>query len=130
MPEEKKQKIKGWLTKAEESLASAKFNLEASYSLATANRLYYTLYHAICALHEQDRIVTKSHKGLKAKFGEHYVLTGKINARTASILSETFKLRLKADYDATVDLDDEDLASLVPRVEALFADIKALIDLS
>lgn len=42
---------------------------------AAANRLYYALFHAMSALLIKDGHQVKSHRGVMAMFGEHYVRT-------------------------------------------------------
>ena len=43
---------------------------------ATANRLFYALFHAITALFVNDGVAVSSHQGAKIRFGKEYVLTG------------------------------------------------------
>ena len=47
-----------------------------------ANRLYYALFHAISALLISDDLRVKSHRGVMALFGEHYVRTGIFSKKT------------------------------------------------
>jgi uncharacterized protein (UPF0332 family) len=61
------------LAKSEDSLISPDLLLENGSTPGGINRMYYAVYHVISALSVQDGIVTKSHKELKAKFGEAYV---------------------------------------------------------
>ena len=51
------------------------FNAREGKWEAAANRLYYALFHAMSALLIKDGHQVKSHRGVMAMFGEHYVRT-------------------------------------------------------
>lgn len=89
--------------------------------------MYYACFQAISALLVHDEIVAKSHKGLKAKFGERYVKQGSVDLRHNTTLAKLFKLRLQADYDADADFDLEDAQALLMPTKELIAAVKQLI---
>jgi uncharacterized protein (UPF0332 family) len=89
--------------------------------------MYYAVYHVISALSVQDGIVTKSHKGLKAKFGEAYVQSGILPKQHATTLALLCKLRLQADYDATIAFEVDEAIQLLEPTKDLIAAVRNLI---
>ena len=43
---------------------------------SAANRIYYAVFHAVSALLISAGLSVKSHRGVMALFGEHFVRTG------------------------------------------------------
>lgn len=66
---------------------------------AAANRLYYALFHAMSALLISDSYQVKSHRGILAMFGEHYVKTEIFAKKDGSLLSDLVIMRDNADYN-------------------------------
>lgn len=63
----------------EKSLAfysQAQANAEIGLWDVVANRLYYSLFHAVSALLIKDKHKVGTHKGAVLMFGQHYVKTG------------------------------------------------------
>lgn len=86
------------LVKAHERLKDA----EGMFSLArfsgTVNRTYYVMFEAASAMLASLGLEFDSHYGVKIKFGELLVKTGKVESRFGRCLSQAFKLREDADY--------------------------------
>jgi len=86
------------MRKAGERLKDA----EAAFSLnryaSTVNRTYYAMHDAASALLASLGIEVQSHEGLKIKFGELLVKTGKVEARFSRYLKRAYDLRDDADY--------------------------------
>lgn len=57
--------IRLYLAKSDETLEDARYNRSQERWNATANRLYYALFHAITALFVSDGIPVHSHNGMK-----------------------------------------------------------------
>lgn len=93
--------IRLYLAKSDETLEDARFNRGLERWNATANRLYYALFHAITALFVSDGIPVHSHNGMKVLFGKEYVLTGLATEEEGKLLSQMETMRERADYDAT-----------------------------
>lgn len=74
-----------------------------------ANRLYYSLFHAMSALLVHDGYQVKSHRGILAMFGEHYVRTEIFSKKDGSLLSELVIMRDNADYNCFFEADEEKL---------------------
>ena len=50
-----------------------------------ANRLYYSIFHAVSALLIKDGYKASTHKGTMSLFGQYYVKTGKFTADEARL---------------------------------------------
>ena len=84
---------------------------------SSINRLYYAAFYATLALLLKNNIEVKSHKGVKQKLGEEFVLKGIISkeyAKTYSILSD---YRHKGDYDDLFDFDHAVVNKLIGPVK-------------
>ena len=63
------------LEKAQRTFDDALFCADEGKWETTANRLYYALFHAMSALLVNDGYHVKSHRGILAMFGEHFIRT-------------------------------------------------------
>ena len=126
--ENQEQIITAWLDKAADSLREAELLLRAEHAQGTINRLYYACFQGVTALLIRDGISSKSHKGVKAKFGEHYVRTGRVTVKHNATLTELFKLRLQADYAADADFDLADAQRLLESTREFLVTIRSLIE--
>lgn len=55
---------------------------------AMANRLYYALFHAVCALLIRDRHVVNTHKGSHALFAQYYIKNASCRNNMASCIKK------------------------------------------
>ncbi len=81
------------------------------------NRLYYSCFHLVNALLFQDDIMTKTHEGLKTKFLQHFVKTGKIGIEYGKLYARLIDWRQESDYAAYVSFSDRDVLPLLGKVE-------------
>ncbi|MDE6409343.1 MAG: HEPN domain-containing protein [Muribaculaceae bacterium] len=98
---------------------------ELGYWDLVANRLYYSIFHAVTALMLHDGIQTKSHKGTSAQFGKYYILTGKFPREAGILYSRLQTMREKADYQNVFILSEEEGSALIKEVKSLQ---KSIID--
>ena len=89
-----------------------------------ANRLYYSLFHAMSALLIHDGYQVKSHRGILAMFGEHYVRTEIFSKKDGSLLSELVIMRDNADYNCFFEADEEKLKPYLEPTRMLLDKIK------
>lgn len=112
------------LEKADRNLEQAQKNSELGYWDLVANRLYYSIFHAVTALLSSDGIKTATHKGTSSQFGKYYVLTGKFSKEDGILYSRLQTMREKADYQNTFSLSAEEGSELIIRTKALLAKLK------
>jgi uncharacterized protein len=83
------------------------------------NRLYYSSFHLVDALLTLDNISAKTHEGLKTKFLQLYIKTGKIETDYGKLFSKLSDWRQESDYSVFVDFEDNDVIPLLDKVEKL-----------
>jgi uncharacterized protein (UPF0332 family) len=96
------------LDKALDALATARHDLEANFTLAAANRSYYSMFYCMTGLLYLHDIHTKSHQGIRTKFSELFIKSGLFPLEVSYYLQNAFALRQEADYDLDADVTKED----------------------
>jgi uncharacterized protein (UPF0332 family) len=81
------------------------------------NRLYYSSFHLVGALLTLDNITTKTHEGLKTKFLQLYIKTGKFDTDYGKLYAKLIDWRQESDYSVYVDFEDNDVIPLIDKVE-------------
>lgn len=92
------------LEKSDRTFADVLFCANEGKWEAAANRLYYALFHAMSALLISDGFPVKTHRGIMAMFGEHYVRTEIFSKQDGALLSELVIMRDNADYNCFMKL--------------------------
>lgn len=113
---------RAWATYRDAKLAAD----ACSWGMA-ANRLYYALFHATTALFVHDGIEVGSHRGVKAKLGQYYILTGKIAVEHSQFLARMETLRDKADYNIMFVAKESDVIPNISLAEAFIKMIEELV---
>ena len=126
--EERSTLVNLYLSKSDETLNDARLTRDQGRWNASANRLYYALFHAITALFVSDGIPVHSHNGMKIKFGKEYVLTGLATDEEGKLLSKMETMRERADYDATFTATQALIDERFDQVEKMILHIKAMIN--
>ncbi len=115
------------LEKAQRTFEDMEFCANEGKWEAASNRLYYALFHAMSALLISDGYNVKSHRGILAMFGEHYVRTGVFERKDGSLLSDLVIMRDNADYNCFYEADEEKLSPLIVPTKSLIDKIKQYI---
>lgn len=115
------------IEKAERTFDDVLFCSRENKWEAAANRLYYALFHAINALLVSDGHQVKSHRGILAMFGEHYVRTGLFSKKDGALLSDLVIMRDNADYNCFFEADEEKLKPYLEPTRSLIEKIKLYI---
>lgn len=95
------------LERANKTMEEAALLEEKGYYNAAVNRLYYACYYATEALLLKNKIEAKSHSGVKAMLGLHFVSKGLISVSIGKILSTLYEKRQSGDYDDFIYCDKE-----------------------
>lgn len=114
------QKSQLTMEEAEVAIAASKWNM-------AANRLYYSLFHAVAALLVNDHHPVGTHRGTKAALGQHYILTGKISPDEGRFFAQMSSLRDRADYDIIFTASQEDIEKYYPQTQAFLEKISSLL---
>lgn len=94
---------------------------------ASANRVYYALYHAILAMMIHDGYAPKTHSGLITEFGKQYILTGKFDKENSKLLSKMRTIREKCDYDPFFYTSKEEMDPIIESTRRLIDTISKRI---
>lgn len=116
---DKKVAIGLLIEKSIRNMQQAVKNAELDYWDLVANRLYYSVFHAVTALMLQDGVVAQTHKGTSSQFGQHYVLTGIFDRMDGILYSRLQTMREKADYQNVFNLSPEEGEILIREAQDL-----------
>ncbi|MBR3725711.1 MAG: HEPN domain-containing protein [Bacteroidales bacterium] len=83
--------------------------VEKGYWNAAANRLYYSVFHAVSALLIHDGIRIKSHKGAGIMLNQHYIQTNKISPELGKLYRRLELMREESDYNCFYNTSPEEL---------------------
>jgi len=126
--EEKRAIIKHRLDKAKDTLLDVYVSIKNSRWNNAANRLYYACFYAAMALLIKDDHEARTHNGVKALLGLHYVKDGIINEELSQAYRKMFNLRQTGDYDDLANITGDDVKPLVEPAEKFIALIENLIN--
>lgn len=124
---ERQELVHLYLDKAHQTVEECEIAVAAESWGMAANRMYFSLFHAVNALLVNDGIPVGSHRGVKALFGQHYVLTGKFSSENSKLLAQMETLRDKADYNIMFVATREQVAPHINDVKNFIKDIKEYI---
>ena len=97
--EDKRALSKVRLDRAEECLTEAQSLFEAEKYKGAANRLYYSIFHAMRAVLALDGVDMKHHSGVISEFRRRYIKTNKLDVKLSKIISRLSEMRSESDYD-------------------------------
>ena len=89
--------IRGYLAKAEEKLGVVDRLLAQNDFEDAVSRAYYAAYYAAQALLLSEGLEARSHRGLVALVGLHFVKTGKLDKKFGRYLSNLMEDRQQSD---------------------------------
>lgn len=125
--EERKALVELYLEKSESELADATKAKDACMWSVVANRLYYSLFHAVSALLVKDGHTVGTHLGIKINFGKYYVKTGILTADDGRLFSQMATLRERADYDCFFKVTQKDIDEKFEGVSTLISHIRNIL---
>ena len=105
--ESRKALVEYRLERAYATMQEAAVMTEKEFYNAAINRLYYACYYATEALLLKNKIEAKSHAGVKAMLGLHFVSKGLVPISIGKILSTLYEKRQSGDYDDFIFCDKE-----------------------
>ena len=92
-----------------------------------ANRLYYSIFHAVSALLIKDGHKVSTHKGTLLMFGQHYVKTGIFPADASKLYVKLQTMRERSDYNCVYVTTSEEMQPLFEPVREFIAKVGNLI---
>jgi uncharacterized protein (UPF0332 family) len=121
------QVVHYWWSKAEESLASARRELEAGALTFAANRLYYAAFYAVSAALLERGMQFKKHSGVRAAFHREFIKTGPLDVKWGKLYDQLFEDRQEGDYVALTSFDREYIETQLTRCAQFLSEIRPLI---
>ena len=115
------------LEKADKTVGQMRYNMQGGEWEMVANRLYYALFHAVCALLINDKHEVETHRGAINKFRLFYVKEGVFTNEEGKLYSQLQSLREDGDYNCSIDVDQDDVEGKVTPTLRLIEKIKQYI---
>lgn len=107
------------LEKSDKNMEQARKTADLGYWDLVANRLYYSVFHAVNAMLMVDGIQTGTHKGTSIQFGKSYVLSGIFSRSDGILYGQLQTMREKADYQNVFVLEEDDGRRLIEAADEL-----------
>ncbi|MFN8285591.1 MAG: HEPN domain-containing protein [Chitinophagales bacterium] len=102
-------KRENYLAAARDSVKAANVLLTNDLFSASINRSYYAIFYCVqCLVATENEEVIKTHSGLKTRFNQLFVKTGKVEKELAEKYNQLFLERMAADYDIDVTMPKEE----------------------
>lgn len=117
------------INRAVETIKEVEVHIQNEFWNTSINRMYYACFYAVSALLSQNKIEVSSHNGVRQKFGEHFVKTGKFNRELAKHFTDLFEKRNKGDYNDFFDYDKETVLHLFPYTRRFIEEAVRLLNL-
>ena len=92
-----------------------------------ANRVYYSVFHAVTALLIQNGLHAQSHKGVAILFSKHFIKEGLIDEEYGNFFARLETMREKSDYTCLFETTEEEVMPMIPKAKELVAKIEGLI---
>lgn len=103
------------LKKAERAIQSAKRDLKAADTEASASRAYYAMFYIAEALLFEQGLAFKKHSAVHAAFGKHFAKTGNFDAKYHDWLLKAFENRITSDYEIESSISTKDASVMIER---------------
>ena len=120
--------VKYRIERAKETIAEVETHIENRFWNTAVNRMYYACFYAVNALLMKHNIEVSSHAGVRQKFGQHFVRTGKVNRELAKYYTELFEKRHKGDYNDFFDYDEQTVLKLYPLSKIFIETIENILN--
>lgn len=126
--EPSREYVREYLQASEETLQEAKTLLARRFPKGAASRAYYAMFYAVqAALALVNVRKPKTHSGAITLFGQHYVVTGKIDKRFAGDLRDAYDLRQRSDYEIRAHIGEDEVRETVRRAEGFVSEVKRVV---
>jgi len=113
---------------AQECLDAAKNLVESGQYKSAANRLYYSVFHAMRAVLAFDGIDMKHHSGIISEFRKRYIKTSVFDKTLSDTISVAYDMRTGSDYDDHYIISKNEVHDLIVDVDAFLKQVKTFID--
>lgn len=115
------------IEKAYDAYKAAEVLRDASLWSNAANRLYYALFHAVCALLVRDGHQVSTHRGSRVVFGQYYIKTGLLPKEYSILYSQLETMRENGDYNYSYETSPQELEDRMPQAKEMIDAIAAIV---
>ena len=122
--EERRILVKFEYEKAMRFYIQAEKNAEMDIWDVVANRLYYSVFHAVSALLVKDGYKVNTHKGASLLFGLYYVKTGIFDNDEGRFYSQLQSIREKSDYNCVWTVSADEVRPLLGQAKIFLEKVK------
>ncbi len=126
--EERRTTVRLQIEKAHKNFAQIELLSKAGYWDNVANRLYYSLFHAVYAMLIRDGYNVSTHRGAVGAFGMHYVTTGIFSIEEGKHYSRLQGLREKSDYNCAYNAEEKEIAPMIEPTRLMIEKIEEYIE--
>ena len=116
------------LRKAREAYEDIGILIAANRLNGAANRMYYAVFHAVCALLINDGHHVNTHKGSHAIFSQHYIKTGILPREYGQLYNQLQTMREESDYNCAYDVEMDELQQRLEPAKRLIEDIENIVN--
>ena len=120
--------VKMHLEKTRQEMSDAELLHNAGSDGSAAGRIYYAIFHAVCALLIHDGIRVKSHKGAYTMFCMHYVNTGKFPQVYGKWYRDMELIREESDYNCFYNVTSDDINERIPQAREMIDAIAKIVE--
>ena len=125
--EERKILVSLELKKARETYEEIGVLIGANRLNGVANRMYYAVFHAVCALLINDGHQVNTHKGSHALFNQKYIRTGVLPKEYGQLYNQLQTMREESDYNCAYDVEIEELQQRLEPAKKLIEAVEKLV---
>lgn len=126
--EERKILVALEMKKARETYEDIGILIAANRLNGAANRMYYAVFHAVCALLINDGHQVNTHKGSHALFSQRYIKTGILPREYGQLYNQLQTMREESDYNCAYDVEIDELQQRIDPARRLIDDIDKLVN--
>ena len=112
------------LEKAKSALEVANALNKQNYWADSANRSYYSIFHAVRAVLALDAFDSKKHSGVISYFLEHYIKTRILDVALSDCVRNAFLVRNKSDYEDFYVVGKEDAEKQIEDASAVISAVE------
>lgn len=115
------------MEKAYDRLKAAQVLKDAELWSNAANRLYYALFHSVCALLIHDGHQVSTHRGSRVLFGQYYIKTGLLPKEYGVLYNQMETIRENGDYNYSYETTPQELEDRLPAAREMIDTIAVLV---
>ena len=116
------------MEKARNTMREVEALIENNLWNGAANRLYYSVFHAVSALLIHDGYQVSTHQGSHALFGLHYIKSEKLPVEFGRLYSQLQTMREESDYNCIYEVTLEELKEKIDPAKRLITTIESIVN--